>query len=105
MRRTTVVATTALAAVALVTLSPNGGSDAQWRDSATGSVAGPRSEPVDVTGAPGTGATPQIDLTNQSSRHSSWVNVKSTKVAKVVGGDSNTILSKAALTYTYGAGA
>lgn len=105
-----------LAGALVVTLSPSDGSEAQWRDSATKSASGPSSDTfgMTATNVPDNGSTPwpngrmatspQITLSNQSSRHSSWVNVQSTRVNRVVANDTNDLLSKMAVDYTFGAG-
>ena len=85
-----------MATALLVTLTPSGGSQAQWRDSATRSVSGPSSDTFDMAAAdvPDTSPTPwpsgrmatspRVTVTNQSARHSSWINVRSTRVDRVV---------------------
>lgn len=109
-------AAVAVASALLVTLTPSGGSEAQWRESASRSVSGPSSDTfaMTATDVPDNGSTPwpdgrmatspQITLTNQATRHSSWVNVTSTRVDRVVPTDPNTLLQKMSLAYTFGSG-
>lgn len=107
-----------VAGALLVTLSPSGGTDAQWRDSANRSLSGPSSDTfgMTATNVADTGATPwpngrmtttpQVTLANQSGRQTSWVNVQSTRVNRVVTSDTSTnLLAKTRLDYTYGTGA
>ena len=116
-RTLTTAAAVALAGGLVVTLGPSGGTEAQWRDTASSQVTGPSSDTfaMTATNVPD-GVTPtwpgaawkssaSVNLTNRSARHSSWIDVKSTRVTKVVGGDSNTILNQTALDYTIGTGA
>lgn len=117
MRRNRTLAAAAAVAVAgtmLLTLSPAQGSKAQWRDTATVAVIGSKSDTFDMTATnapfpapdwPSSGRvsnSPRVDVTNESARHSSWVNVHSTNVKKVVTPDTNTILTQMALDYEYG---
>lgn len=105
-----------LAAALVVTLTPSGGTQARWHDGTTSSASGPRSDDfgMTATNVPDQGATPwpngrmatspHLDLTNQSTRHASWVNIKSTRVTRAVAGDTNPLLPQVALAYTVGSG-
>ncbi|MGO1167543.1 MAG: hypothetical protein ACTMHL_13140 [Janibacter sp.] len=116
IRTWSTAAAVVLAGVLVVTLSPSDGSEAQWRDSDSTSVSGPRSDTFEMTAAdvPDNRATPwpngrmatspQITLKNQSTRHSSWVNVKSSRVTNVIGNDGTGLLGKLSLDYTVGSG-
>lgn len=122
MRRTRllpVVTAVAVGAALLVSVSDGVGTDARWRESSSTTVTGPRSDVFDLTATDAdstltvaqtwpTGVrhdnTPRIDLKNTSTRHSSWIDVVSTKVGKVnVSGDSTDLVSKIALEYLTGA--
>lgn len=100
-----------------MTLTPSGGSEARWRDSTATTATGATSDGfgMTATNVADNAATPwpsgrmatslQVNLTNQATRHSSWINVKSTKVVKVITGDSNNVVSQLALDYAVGSGA
>lgn len=114
--RTTALAGAAVTVALVVTLAPSGDSRARWRETASTTAKGASSDGfgMTATNVPDSAAmpwpngrwasSPQITLTNQSARHSSWTNVKSTKLAKVVAGDTNSVVSVAALAYTHGTG-
>lgn len=103
-----------LAGALVVTLSPSEGTDAQWRDSASTSASGPSSDTfgMTATNVPDNASTPwptgrmvtspQVSLTNQSTRHRSWVNVKSSRLNTATGNDSTSLLGKLSLDYTVG---
>lgn len=105
-----------LAGALVVTLGPSDGSEAQWRDSASRTASGPSSDTFDMTATnvPDNGATPwpsgrmrtfpQVDLTNRSARHTSWVNVKSTRVNSVTTNEGTNLLANMALSYDVGTG-
>lgn len=118
MRRSRLMATAAAVAVTgamMLTFSPSQGSDAQWREKLETPVDGPKSDTFAMTaagsdtpvptwpGSNGIANSSQITLKNGSARHSSWVNVRSTRLNKVVP-DGNNILTKAKLDYRFGAG-
>lgn len=120
MRRTVLLTTATAVAVGtamLLSLTPAEGTDARWRTTGTTTVSGPRSDTFDLTATdvpdPLTAAqvwpsgsrlnnTPRIDLRNTSTRHSSWIDVRSTRVTNAVPGDTNSIVSQIALEYTTG---
>lgn len=116
IRTWSTAAAVVLAGALVVTLGPSDGTEAQWRDSASSTASGPDSDTfgMTATNVPDERATPwpngrmrthpQADLTNQSTRHSSWVNVKSTRVDRVVAGDGNSLLANMSLGYTVGTG-
>ena len=115
-RTMTLAAGAAVTAALVVTLAPSGGSQARWRDGTSTSATGTSSDGfgMTATNVPDTAPmpwpsgrwanSPQITLANLSARHSSWTNVKSTRVAKVVTGDTNSVVAKVALDYTHGTG-
>lgn len=100
----------------LVTLTVPGGSEARWQESETSAVTGPTSDVFSLTATDvpdqrplswpdGRMRTqPTIELLNDSRRNSSWVDVRSTRVTKVLPGDGNDLIARMALTYTYGSG-
>lgn len=96
-------AVAALACSALA-LTPSGGTDAQWRESASRTVTGPTADSLEMTATDRGGAVPQIDLTSTSSRQTSWVNVKSSRVDRVVAEGGTAPIAGMALGYTFGAG-
>ncbi|WP_435199153.1 hypothetical protein [Janibacter sp. GS2] len=117
MRRRRVLGVATAVAVAgtmVLSLSPSDGSAARWRDSATVPAVGPTSGTFGMTATDAASAaptwsgsgpisnSPRIDLTNQSSSHSSWINVRSTRLDTVVANDGNAILQKAKIDYRYG---
>ncbi len=105
-----------LAGALVVTLSPSDGTDARWRDSGSATASGPSSDTFGMTASDVAddratpwpngrmSTSPQVDLANQSARHSSWVNVQSTRLDRAVGAEDNTVLQKMSLDYTFGTG-
>lgn len=116
-RTWTTAAAAVLAGALVATLGPSEGTDAQWRDSASTSVSGPSSDTFGMSAtnvadnAPTPwpngrmATTPQITLANQSTRHSSWVNVQSTRVARVAPDSGSSVPQGMSLQYTSGSGA
>lgn len=120
---TAAVAVTATGSVLLAS-SPSQGTRAQWSASATTSVTGPSSDGFAITAedVPNAGTvpvetggvvwpagrlhnSPQVTLTNQSTRHSSWINVTSARVTTAIATDGGAdLLSRMALDYTVGTG-
>lgn len=109
------VATAAVASTMALSLSPYGGSEAQWREEATASAVGPSSDTFALTAkdaespAPawsGSGPisnSPRINLTNQATAHSSWINVRTTRLARVVqDAASAALMGKAKIDYRSG---
>lgn len=115
-RTWTTAAAVVLAGAVLVSLSPPEGTDARWRDSGSTTASGPRSDTFGMSASDvpddraipwptGRMATsPQVSLTNQSARQSSWVNVQSTRLDRAIANDGNAVLQKMGLDYTFGTG-
>lgn len=116
IRTWSTAAAVVVAGALVVTLTPSEGSEAQWRDSASRTVDGPSSDTFGMTATdvPDNGSTPwpngrmatspQVTLTNQSTRHRSWINVKSSRVTTVIGNEGTGLMGKLSLDYTVGTG-
>lgn len=114
IRTWSTAAAVVLAGALVVTLGPSDGTEAQWRDSASSTASGPSSDTfgMTATNVPDNASTPwpdgrmraqpHLQLENESTRHSSWANVQSTRVTRVLPNDGNDLLSRMALEYTVG---